>query len=266
MATVEISILMGIYNCEKTLGEAIDSILAQSFTDWELIMCDDGSTDQTYSVAEAYRRKFPEKIVLLKNSKNQGLNQTLNNCLKVARGRYIARMDGDDISLPLRLEKEYQFLESHPEYAIVSCPMIYFDENGEFRRGVGRGEPNPKNLVLGTIHPHAPCMVRRQAYMAVGGYTETKSRIRVEDWDLWIKMYGNGFRGYNLEKPLYKMRDDRSAYRRRKFKYRINEARVGASAVRKLRLSPIRYVFCLRPILVGLLPGFIYEVLHKTRR
>ena len=262
----KISVIMGIFNCAQTLPAAINSILTQTFTDWKLIMCDDGSTDDTYQVALSYQDTNPDKITLIKNAHNMGLNFTLNHCLRYAKGEYVARMDGDDISLPTRFEEEVRFLDEHQEYAIVSTPMIYFDENGEFRRGVGRGEPNPKNLVLGTIHPHAPCMVRRQAYMAVGGYTETKSRIRVEDWDLWIKMYEKGFRGYNLEKPLYKMRDDRNAYRRRKFKYRVNEARVGASAVRKLGLSPIRYVFCLRPILVGLLPGFIYETLHKTRR
>ena len=88
---------MGIYNCAKTLPEAIDSILAQTYSNWELIMCDDGSSDDTYAIAEKYKITYPNKIKLIKNEKNLGLNATLNNCLKYVDGNYIARMDGDDI-------------------------------------------------------------------------------------------------------------------------------------------------------------------------
>ena len=79
---MKISVLMGIYNCAETLGAAIESILAQTFTDWELILCDDGSSDDTYAVAEGYQQQYPEKIKLLKNEKNMGLNYTLNHSLR----------------------------------------------------------------------------------------------------------------------------------------------------------------------------------------
>ena len=126
-----VSVIMGIYNCEKSIEAAIESILQQTYDNWEMIMCDDGSNDDTYLVASGYRDDYPEKIVLLKNGCNRGLNYTLNHCLRYAKGEYIARMDGDDISLPTRLEKEVRFLDEHPHFAIVSCPMIYFDEGGE---------------------------------------------------------------------------------------------------------------------------------------
>lgn len=258
-----ISIIMGIYNCAETLPEAVDSIICQTYDNWELIMCDDGSTDSTYKIASEYKEKYPDKIVVLKNEENMGLNYTLNRCLESAKGEYIARMDGDDISLPARLEKEIGFLSAHPEYAIVSCPMVYFDENGDFRTGKGGGEPDINLFAKGTPFCHAPCMVRREAYTAVKGYAVSKKRLRVEDWDLWVRMYEKGFRGYNLDEPLYKMRDDRNAYGRRKFKYRINEARIGASAVKKLHLSPFHYLYCARPIIVGLLPKTIYDYLHR---
>ena len=121
----KISIIMGIYNCAETLPEAIDSVLTQTFSDWQLILCDDGSKDNTYGIAKEYQGRFPEKILLLQNEQNMGLNHTLNRCLQVASGEYVARMDGDDISLPTRLEKEAAFLDAHPEYAIVSTPMIF---------------------------------------------------------------------------------------------------------------------------------------------
>ena len=79
---IEISILMGIYNCAGTLNEAIDSIITQTCKSWELILCDDGSSDNTYSIAKEYAERYPNKIILIKNSKNMGLNYTLNHCLK----------------------------------------------------------------------------------------------------------------------------------------------------------------------------------------
>lgn len=256
---------MGIYNCASTLPEAIDSILNQTFQDWKLIMCDDGSTDNTYQVAQNYQKIYPDRIILVRNSHNMGLNYTLNHCLEYADTEYIARMDGDDISLPERLEKEIGFLDTHPEYAIVSCPMIYYDESGEWGRGKGGDAPSAESIAIGTPHCHAPCMVRKEAYDAVGGYTVNPKLLRMEDYDLWIKMYAKGFRGYNLSEQLYMMRDDRNATKRRAYKYRINEARVRIKAIRTLHL-PIRYYFlAARPLIVGLLPTFVYEMLHKKR-
>lgn len=263
MNVARVSIIMGIYNCASTLSEAIDSLIDQTYSEWKLIMCDDGSTDGTFQIAARYRDEYPDKIVLIKNESNKGLNYTLNHCLEFADTEYIARMDGDDISLPSRLKVEIEFLDSHPEYAIVSSPMIYFDEHGEWDRGIGNGEVNPRNAAKGTPLCHAPCMVRKDAYDGVGGYSVDKRLLRVEDYDLWIKMLAKGYKGYNLKNPLYMMRDDRNATSRRKYKYRLNEARVRQKAIRELNLSPKNYVYVLRPLIVGLLPGFIYDFLHK---
>lgn len=259
----QVSIIMGIYNCEKTLSEAIDSIINQTYDNWELIICDDGSSDKSCDIVKRYQERYGERIILLSNERNLGLNVTLNKCLSEAKGEYIARMDGDDISLPERLAVEVDFLNRHEEYAIVSSPMRYFDEEGEFKVGNQNGEPVLSDFAKRTQFCHAPCMVRREAYTMVKGYSTKKTRLRVEDWDLWIRMYEKGFRGYNIPRPLYKMRDDRNAYQRRCFKYRINEARVSASAVKKLGLKKIYYTYMLKPIIVGLLPRSVYMYFHK---
>lgn len=262
-----ISILMGIYNCADTLVEALDSIVAQTYTDWEMILCDDGSADDTYQIAEEYIRTYPQhRFKLLRHEKNMGLNQTLNDCLAQAEGEFIARMDADDISLPHRFEKELAAFAEEPELSVVSCPMIYFDQNGEWGRGQsGAPYPDKARLVYGTIHCHAPCMVRAEAYRAVGGYSVEKRLLRVEDWHLWLKIYASGRYGKNLPEPLYKMRDDRSAANRRKFRYRRNEAYVSRLAVKTFGLPKRLYLFSLRFILVGLLPPFLYQRLHRKR-
>ena len=107
-----ISVIMGIYNCASTLREALDSLINQSYQDFEVIMCDDGSTDNTYAVAKEYCNLYPGKFILLSNDHNLGLNKTLNKCLQYAKGDYIARMDGDDISLPNRFKQEIEFLDT----------------------------------------------------------------------------------------------------------------------------------------------------------
>lgn len=261
----KISVIMGIRNCAGTLSGAIDSILNQTVQDFELILCDDGSADDTYAVARAYQEKYPDKIVLLKNERNLGLNTTLNRCLAAAQGSFIARMDGDDLCEPNRFAAELEALEKNPNMAIVSTAMTYFDENGTWGRCSVITRPQPADMLYSGAFCHAACLVRREAFDAVGGYTEDEKYLRVEDYDLWVKMYTKGYRGMNLTEALYHMRDDRNAAARRKFRYRINEARVCANAVRLLGLPKSGYLQTLRPILVGLLPGFVYDLLHRRR-
>ena len=262
---VKISVIMGIYNCASTLPESIESILNQTYTSWELIMCDDGSSDDTYSVALKYRDNYPDKIILLKNEKNIGLNATLNRCLSVAKGKYIARMDGDDICDSARFENEIEVLETEKEISIVSTDMNHFDNTGTWGKETYPQYPVKGDLVKSTIFCHAPCMVRKEAYDAVQGYSVADYLLRVEDYHLWYKMYKAGYKGKNIHKILYSMRDDRNAYHRRKFKYRINEAYVKYLIVKDFKLPLWNYMYCLRPILVGLLPKAVYDILHKLK-
>ena len=257
-----ISVLMGIYNCASTLPEALDSLYAQTYQDFKIILCDDGSTDDTYAVAKRYADEH-KNIILLSNGKNMGLNYTLNHCLKHADTEYCARMDGDDISLPVRFEKEISFLDTHPEYDVVSCPMVYFDEQGDYRVGIGSGEVNKMDFIHGTPFCHAPCMIRTKAIRKVGGYSEDKKLLRVEDYHLWTKMYVAGCKGFNLPEPLYKMRDDRNAVARRNWMNRRNEIYVRHKIFNMLKLPWWTHIYCLRPLIAYLAPHWLYNIVHK---
>ena len=259
-----ISVIMGIYNCAPTLGDALDSLLAQTCQDFKVIMCDDGSTDNTALIAKEYAYRYPGRFVLVKNEVNMGLNYTLNRCLELADTEYVARMDGDDLSLPERFELELNFLDCHPEYAIVSGPMIYFDEKGDFRTGrISRPEPTDADFVKGTPFCHAPCMVRREAYEAVGGYSVDKKLLRVEDYHLWLKMYLAGYRGYRLNRPIYKMRDNRDAMVRRTLRNRINEVYVKHLCIKELKLSKLQYIHLIVPLLKACCPNRLAMVIRK---
>lgn len=258
-----ITVLMGIYNCDSTLVEALDSLYAQTFQDFKIVLCEDGSTDSTYEVAKSYA-EVHDNIILIRNEHNMGLNYTLNRCLEYADTEYCARMDGDDISIPTRFEKQIEFLDEHSEFAIVSTPMIYFDEHGEFRRGVIRNQyPTKYDFIQGTPFCHAPSMVRTVAYKSVDGYTEDKRLLRVEDYHLWFKMYAAGYKGAILNEHLYKMRDDRAAIQRRTYRNRINEAYVKLIGYKMLGLAWYYKFYALRPLIVGLLPQWLYNFFHR---
>lgn len=265
-----ISIIMGIYNCATTLAEAIDSIIAQTYDNWELIMCDDGSADNTYEVALEYKNKYPDKIVLLKNEKNMGLNYTLNKCLESAKGEYVARMDGDDISLPTRFEKEIDFLIKNPQFAVVSAPMIMFDEKGEWGRTSVIERPEINDFCTHTpFFSHAACIMKKSVFDEVGGYTVDPKFLRVEDCNLWFKVYAQGYKGANLTEPLYMMRDDRNATHRRSIKARINGCYVVYDGFKMLHMPWYKYFYVVKNAVIELakclIPVGVYEYIHKKR-
>ncbi len=257
-----ISVLMGIYNCASTLQEALDSLYAQTYQGFKIILCDDGSTDSTLKIAEENAKAHPN-VIVIKNEKNMGLNITLNHCLEYADTEYCARMDGDDISLPTRFEKELKFLDEHPEYAIVSTPMIYFDENGEFREGKGFGEVTKCSFIHGTPICHAPSMSRTNILQSVGGYSVSDKLIRVEDYHLWFKVFAAGYKLYTMNECLYKMRDDRNAIARRNWTTRRNECYVKHIGFKMIHLPWIYQIYSLIPIIKYFTPLFIYKIIHK---
>lgn len=218
---IKISVIMGIYNCADTLPQAIDSILSQTYSDWELILCDDCSTDQTYNVAQEYQKKYPEKIKLIKNEKNSYLAFSLNHCLQYAAGVYIARMDGDDISAPDRFEKQVHYLETHPEVQLVGTAMRQFNDKDGDIRVVSKPEKTNRWMLHDLIpFNHATIMTYKSVYDKLGGYTVADRTRRGQDYDLWFRFFAEGFVGDNIQEALYYVREDMKAIKRRTFKTR----------------------------------------------
>lgn len=256
----KVSVLMSVYNCEKTVKKSIDSIIAQTFQDWEFVICDDGSSDNSYRLVEKIAREEP-RIILIKNDGNRGLSYSLNHCLEVATGTYCARMDGDDLCDPTRFEKQVEFLDKNPEYAFVSTRMTRFDEQGTYQipEPIESYSPTKKDFIKGSPFCHAPVMIRKSAYDAVNGYRDIPETLTVEDYDLWFRLYGAGFKGYILQEPLYHMFDGRDAAKRRTFKRRLNEAWVRKNGYRILKIPFIYRIYTIKPIVVGLVPQCVYR-------
>lgn len=266
----KVSIIMGIYNCGSTLNDSIKSIINQTYPNWEFIICDDGSTDDSFQIAKSFEESDPKRFKVIRNSKNRGLNATLNRCLKIADGDYVARMDGDDLCDPVRFQKEVNFLNSHPEYAIVSTYMTTFDEGGEW--GCIKTLECPQVKDFPTHVPmfcHAACMIRREAFLDVQGYTEDKRLLRVEDYHLWYKFYAKGYKGYNIQEPLYKMRDDRNALHRRTAQARFNGIYATFIGFKMVHIPKWMYVYAIKNAVIEIIkiiiPDSMYDFFHKKR-
>lgn len=126
-----VSIIMGVYNCKNynLLRKSVESILQQTYKDYEFIICNDGSTNNTLEELKKIAQS-DSRIKIISYEKNRGLNHALNECLAVSQGKYIARQDDDDVSKPERLKKQVQFLDENREYAIVGTCADVFDNNG----------------------------------------------------------------------------------------------------------------------------------------
>ena len=255
---------MGVYNCDQYLPASIESLLSQTYKNIEIIICDDGSCDKTYNIALSYAKEH-SNIVLLKNEHNIGLNETLNRCLKVATGEYIARMDGDDMSFPLRIEKQVAFLNNNNSFDIVSTAMIRFDDDGPYAITEPKAEPLKQDFIKGTPFSHPACMIRKRALDKVGGYSVSPRLIRVEDYHLWFKMYSIGCKGYNLTEPLYYFRDDKKSFQRRNLKARKNEIYVRYIGFKMLKLPFYYLVLSVTPFFVYIMPPFLYNYFHKRK-
>lgn len=263
MSKNKVDIIMGIYNCEKYLEDSINSIICQTYEDWRLIICDDGSKDSSYEIAEKYSKKLRNKMILLKNEKNMGLNYTLNKCLNISDAEYIARMDADDISEPTRLEEEIKFLEKNKDYDLVSTNANLFDENGNWGELILSEKPTKFDFLKTSPFCHAAVMIRSDVLKEVDGYSVSDKLLRVEDYHLWFKLYSKGHKGYNIMKKLYNIRDDRNATNRRTWKNRKNEYYVRKIGYKMLNIPIYMRIYAFKPIILGILPKKMYEILHK---
>lgn len=263
----KISVIMGVYNSqsEKVLSRSIDSILNQTFADFEFIICNDCSTkDYIKPLLESYARK-DSRIVLLNNEVNSGLAFSLNHCLSVAKGEYIARMDDDDISLPNRFEIESDFLDNNLEYSLVSCNLLLINDSKIWGKQMLKEKPAINDLMYGTIFVHPAIMIRRNVLSEVGNYTVSSITRRTEDYDLYFKLTEKGFKGVNLQKFLYLYYQSDITYKKQKFCYRVDEYKLKKKWFKILKLFPKGIIYMYKPLLSGILPNW-YKKRKKIKK
>lgn len=261
-----ISVIMGIYNCndKEHLRLALDSIFLQTYDKVEYILCNDGSTDDTFQYIKEIYGHDP-RVILIENKENMGLAASLNHCITYASGEYIARMDIDDISAENRFEVQMDFLKQNPTYDFVGSNINLINDKGIWGERKMPEFPSREDFLFGSPFVHPSILFRSKSLRQVNGYRVSKETRRMEDYDLFMRMYACGYKGANIQENLLSYREDSNAYRKRKYRYRIDEAKVRYKNYKILGLIPIGYVYVMKPLIVGLVPYTIINILRKKR-
>ena len=261
-----ISVIMGVYNIEHlwVFDQAINSILNQTMSDFEFIICDDGSTDQTYEKLLDYQQR-DKRVHLLRNQTNKGLAHSLNRCLKLAHGIYIARQDADDISRQDRFEKQLDFLNDHQEISFVGSNVSLYDKSGIWGQRTSPEYPKKTDFLFSAPFVHGSLMFRKETLQSFNGYRVSKETLRAEDYELEMRMYSAGIKGANLQVNLYQFLEDKNTQSRRKYKFRMDEAKVRYQGFKAMGLMPQSMPYVIKPLIVGLLPAPIMEAIHRIQ-
>lgn len=203
VASPRVSVIMPVYNAERYVAEAIDSILGQTYKDFEFIIINDGSTDGSLQLIKSY--KDPRIHII--SRKNKGLVASLNEGIKLARGDYIARMDADDVSYSERFAAQVKFLDEKRSVDLIGAQITTIDEGGKSIDKIISKPVEPRDIQLllghGSIIAHPTVMLRRSALVKVGGYNQ--KYWPAEDFDLWQRMALQGMLA-NLPAVLLKYR------------------------------------------------------------
>ncbi len=232
-----ISVLLPVYNGETFIREAVESILKQSFKDFELLIINDGSTDKSGIILRDLAAA--DKRILLIERANAGLVSTLNEGINRARGEFIARMDADDVAYPERLERQYKHIIKKPNLGVLGTFINIINGTGEIIR-VSNYPVKPKEtaqfLEQGCPVAHPTVMMRRKAVLKTGGYRKAFSHC--EDYDLWLRMSELGYEIANIPEPL--------------LNYRMHGANVSSMHREAQELGTIIARLCYRARMAGL--------------
>ena len=197
-----VSVIMPVYNTKDFVWEAIESILNQTFEEFEFIIVDDWSTDGSYEICEEYAKK-DKRIRLYKNEKNSWVAYTKNRLIELSTTDYLASQDSDDVSTQNRLKLQYKFLEEHKEYAVVWWDNIIIDEEWKVIWHRSYSDDIRNVILKKSPVSHPTTMMRKSDFLSVWWYSKVKY---VEDYDLWIKFYTQWYKIKNINKDLLKYR------------------------------------------------------------
>ncbi len=254
-----VSVLMSVYNGASTLEKAAASVLAQTYRDLELILCDDASTDDTWRIMQRIARS-DTRVTVFQNETNLGLGASLNECLSRAKGEYIARQDADDVSDPDRIERTMDFLLSTgAPYA--ACGVRVFDD-----AGVWSTRQYPQKItkhIIAQKNPffHPTMIFRRAVIESANGYRVSPETRRTEDYDLVMRLAAQGMIGENLQEILYSVYEPQEAYLRHNAMTRLYEVRVRARGLRAMGSPVLDYIYLVKPLIMACVPrGMIRSV------
>jgi glycosyltransferase EpsE len=259
-----VSVIMATHNGDERLSRAVDSILNQTYQNFELLICNDGSNNSvTFRILESLIAN--PLITIITNEINKGLAFSLNRCIEVAKGDYFVRMDDDDISSNDRLEKLVKYLDLNPSLSFVGSFANLTGDKYKSRLSVPIA-PIVNDVFNARAFIHASLMIRRAAIQKVGLYTVSEATNRLEDYDLFCKLYEQGIVGKNIPEYLYDISEGANWNKRRTVSFRIREFKLRYYWFKRLKLSLVHLPILLKPLILAFLPQKIYNFIRSKNR
>lgn len=250
--SVKVSVIMAEYNTNVDhLKSSIKSILAQSFGDFEFIIVDDRGRNDVERILAEFN---DSRVRLIVNKSNLGLVDSLNIAIRESAGKYVVRMDTDDIALPHRIQRLYDFIVANPEYAVVGSRVEEFSDDKVYGILSVAGEKSAKDIMRGLVPVHPSVILNKKSVQEVGGYKDYK---RAEDLVLWMELLMNGNRLYILKDVMLRYRVNPSDYSKRTIKHRGGEIKARLHYYPKLGAGPVEYFRIIKTIIAGIVPGYL---------
>lgn len=265
--TPTISVAMGVYYQKSDITlikRSISSILSQTFSDFELLICDDGSND----IVRIYLDELADKesrIRLLRPGRAFSLPAKLNVCLKEARGKWLARMDDDDISYPQRFEHQLHYISMHSDISFLGCCADLCRKQQIVGNRCLPEYPQVKDFYFTQPFIHPTLLFRTEVLRAVDGYSEDAHCIRCEDYDLLLRLYARGYKGANLQERLFAYTLSEPSDKKGAMRYRWNETVTRWKRFRELGVLPKALCYVVKPLAVGVLPKRLLFSIQKNR-
>jgi glycosyltransferase involved in cell wall biosynthesis len=252
--TITATVLMSVYNGLPYLSEAIESVLAQTYRDFEFLIIDDASTDGSDRVLSKYATRDP-RIKILTNQRNRGLGYSLARGVEAASGTWIARIDADDIARPDRLQLQMNHVEQHPEVDVLGGHISFINERGDFlfEKPVPISHEEIYRLIWTNPFNHITVLFRRESILKVGSYSDRTRRS--EDYELWVRCAAAGLRFANLPVVLTDYRFSEDNLKRNSFPVLLERLAIGWKGCRLVKAPLTAYIGVTVPFIVGVLPS-----------
>lgn len=256
-----VSVIIACYNGEKYIDDCLYSVISQSYTNLEIIICDDNSSDNSFLKLKEWEEK-DKRVVVLRNDRNLYAAATRNRCFGVAKGLYYVIQDIDDYSAPNRVERLLDAIIKE-EVDFVSSSVSTFVDDINKPTGIikYKAYPTKYDFLWRISFNHPATMFSAECIKSVGGYRVSPETRRGQDFDLFMRLYAQGFKGKNIEPVLYKYRVDNDNYKRRSFSARLDEVKIRNRGYKALGIYYIGWVCVYKPIL-----AYLFQLLKNATK
>lgn len=254
-----VSVIIACYNGEKYINDCLESLVNQTYQNFEVIICDDASTDGSLRLLKEWARR-DLRFRVLHNKVNKYASFSRNRCLAICKGEYIMIQDIDDVSASVRMETLVKAINQYNVDFVSSAVYCFQSDYRENLKVIypRKKFPKKKDFLWNLPFHHPSTMFKRKCILSVNGYRVSEETRRGQDYDMFMRMYSSGYKGMNLGEPLYYYRIDAENIKRRTWKARKCEIKIRYKGFLALGLLPLGMIFIFKPIFAHIVQKLRY--------